>query len=100
MSFAPVRNEEESEMEIIRVGVDLAKNVFQLHGVDKREKPVWHRSLRRAQWLQGLQRRVAPGAEIGMEACAGAHHWGRQLQARGYRVKLMAREAVREEQQK
>ncbi len=67
MSFAQVRNEEESEMEIKRVGVDLAKNVFQLHGVDRHEKPVWKRSLRRAQWLQELQRRVAPGAQIGME---------------------------------
>lgn len=82
-------------MEIIRVGVDLAKNVFQLHGVDRREKPIWHRSLRRGQWLQELQRRVAPGAEIGMEACAGAHHWGRELRARGYRVKLMAPQFVK-----
>lgn len=82
-------------MEIKRVGVDLAKNVFQLHGVDQREKPVWKRSLRRGQWLQELHRRVAAGAEIGMEACAGAHHWGRQLQARGYRVKLMAPQFVK-----
>ena len=87
---ASVGSEEESAMEIIRVGVDLAKNVFQLHGVDEHEKPVWKRSLRRGQWLRELQGRVAPGAEIGMEACAGAHHWGRQLRARGYRVKLMA----------
>ena len=82
-------------MEIIRVGVDLAKNVFQLHGVDRHEKPAWKRSLRRGEWLQELQRRVAPGAEIGMEACAGAHHWGRQLRARGYRVKLMAPQFVK-----
>ena len=81
-------------MKIIRVGVDLAKNVFQLHGVDRREKGVWKKSLRRGQWLQELQHRVEPGAEIGMEACAGAHHWGRQLRARGYRVKLMAPQFV------
>ncbi len=62
-------------MEIMRVGVDLAKNVFQVHGVDRREKAVWQRSLRRTQWLAELQRRVPPTAEIGMEACAGAHHW-------------------------
>jgi len=48
-------------MEIIRVGVDLAKNVFQLHGVDQHEKPVWKKGLRRGQWLQEPQRRVAPG---------------------------------------
>jgi transposase len=82
-------------MEIIRVGVDLAKNVFQLHGVDEHEKPVWQRSLRRGHWLQEVHRRVAPGAEIGMEACAGAHHWGRQLRERGYRVKLMAPQFVK-----
>jgi transposase len=82
-------------MEIKRVGVDLAKNVFQLHGVDGHEKPVWRRSLRRGQWLLELQRRVAAGAEIGMEACAGAHHWGRQLRARGYQVKLMAPQFVK-----
>ncbi len=82
-------------MEIIRVGVDLAKNVFQLHGVDAREQVVWQRSVRRGRWLMELQRRVAPGAEIGLEACAGAHHWGRELEARGYRVKLMAPQFVK-----
>jgi transposase len=82
-------------MEIIRVGVDLAKNVFQLHGVDAREQAVWQRSVRRGRWLVELQRRVAPGAEIGLEACAGAHHWGRELEARGYRVKLMAPQFVK-----
>ena len=82
-------------MEIRRVGVDLAKNVFQVHGVNGHEKPVWKRSLRRGQWLAAIQRHVEPGTEIGMEACAGAHHWGRQLQARGYRVKLMAPQFVK-----
>lgn len=82
-------------MEIKRVGVDLAKNVFQLHGVDRHEKPVWKKSVRRGQWLQELHCRVAAGAEIGMEACAGAHHWGRQLRERGYRVKLMAPQFVK-----
>jgi transposase len=82
-------------MEIIRVGVDLAKSVFQLHGVNRHEKPVWRRSLRRGQWLAELQRRVAPGAEVGMEACAGAHHWGRRLKGLGYEVKLIAPQFVK-----
>ncbi len=82
-------------MEIIRVGVDLAKNVFQVHGVDARERPVWERQLRRGEWLRVMCERVAPGAEIGMEACAGAHHWARELEARGYRVKLMAPQFVK-----
>lgn len=82
-------------MEIRRVGVDLAKDVFQVHGVDGQEKTVWQKKLRRQNWLSEVQKRVPEGAEIGMEACAGAHHWGRELTARGYRVKLMAPQFVK-----
>jgi len=82
-------------MEIMRIGVDLAKNVFQVHGVDHREQPVWRRSLKRSQWLAEIQRCVSPTAEIGMEACAGSHHWARALQERGYRVKLIAPQFVK-----
>jgi transposase len=82
-------------MEISRVGVDLAKNVFQVHGVDQREQPVWQRALKRSQWLAAVQNHVPPSAEIGMEACAGAHHWARELEKRGYRVKLMAPQFVK-----
>lgn len=82
-------------MEITRVGVDLAKNVFQVHGVDVRERPVWRKSLKREAWLTELQTRVPAGAEIGIEACSGAHHWGRELTARGYHVKLMAPQFVK-----
>jgi transposase len=82
-------------MEIRRVGVDLAKNVIQVHGVDESERPVWQRSLKRTQWLAALQKHVPPLAEIGMEACAGAHHWARVLEARGYRVKLIAPQFVK-----
>ena len=77
-------------MKLIRVGVDLAKNVFQLHGVDRDERPVWRRRLSRAEWLKALQETLEPGCEIGMEACAGSHHWARLLEAKGYRVKLIA----------
>jgi transposase len=82
-------------MKISRVGVDLAKNVYQLHGVDAREHVVWQKRLRRGNWLSELQRCVPQGAEIGIEACAGAHHWGRELVARGYQVKLMAPQFVK-----
>lgn len=82
-------------MEIKRVGVDLAKNAFQVHAVDGREKPVWRRSLRRSQWLAELSKRVPRGNEIGLEACAGSHHWARELKARGYSVKLMAPQFVK-----
>lgn len=82
-------------MKISRVGVDLAKNVYQLHGVDAREHVVWQKRLRRGNWLSELQRCVPKGAEIGIEACGGAHHWGRELVARGYQVKLMAPQFVK-----
>ena len=82
-------------MKLIRVGVDLAKDVFQLHGVDRSEKTVWRRRLRRDDWIKVLRERVEPDCEIGMEACAGAHHWARTLQSLGYRVKLIAPQFVK-----
>ena len=82
-------------MKLSRVGVDLAKNVYQLHGVDRHGKAVWKRRLRRHEWLQVLMDTVEPGCEIGMEACTGAHHWARLLQARGYTVRLIAPQFVK-----
>lgn len=82
-------------MNLIRVGVDLAKNVFQLHGVDRSGKAVWKRRLSRAKWLPALLAQSAPGCEIGMEACAGAHHWARELQSRGYTVRLIPPQFVK-----
>jgi len=82
-------------MKLSRVGVDLAKNVFQLHGVDRHEKVVWKRRLSRAKWLPVLLEQVEPGCEIGMEACAGAHHWARELESRGYIVKLIPPQFVK-----
>ena len=76
-------------MKISRVGVDLAKNVFQLHGVDSRGKVHWKRQLPRDKWLRVLTETVEPGTEVGMEACAGAHHWARLLIAQGFRVKII-----------
>lgn len=82
-------------MKLMRVGVDLAKNVFQVHGVDRHEKPVWRRRLSRKKWLKVLLETVEPGCEIGMEACGGAHHWARQLQAQGLTVRLIAPQFVK-----
>lgn len=82
-------------MKIIRVGVDLAKNVFQVHGVDRFEKVVWRKKLSRAEWLQVLLEKIEPGCEIGMEACGSAHHWARLLQQRGFTVKLIAPQFVK-----
>ena len=82
-------------MKLIRVGVDLAKNVFQLHGVARDERMVWRRRLARDRWLETLLEKLEPGCEIGMEACTGAHHWARQLQARGFTVRLIAPQFVK-----
>ena len=82
-------------MKLSRVGIDLAKNVFQLHGVDRQGKAVWKRRLKRDQWLKVLLDQVEPGCEIGMEACGGAHHWARELQSRGYTVRVMPPQFVK-----
>lgn len=73
--------------EVSTVGVDLAKNVIQIHGVDAAGKTVVRRQLRRSQFLAFFEGR--PRCLIGMEACSGAHHWGRQLQETGHEVRLM-----------
>ena len=82
-------------MKLTRVGVDLAKQVFQVHGVDRAERPAWCKRLKRSRWIVDLERDVEPGCEIGMEACGGAHHWARVLQSKGYRVKLIAPQFVK-----
>ena len=82
-------------MKLIRIGVDLAKNEYQLHAVDKGEKCVWQRRLKRDNWIKVLLEKVEPGCEIGMEACSGAHFWARLLRGKGYKVKLIAPQFVK-----
>jgi transposase len=82
-------------MKLTRVGIDLAKNVFQVHGVDDRGKLLWRRRLNRTTWLRVFTETVEPGCEVGMEACSGANHWARQLRARGYSVKLIPPQYVK-----
>jgi len=82
-------------MKLTRVGIDLAKNVFQLHGVDRHGKAMWKRRLKRDRWLSALLDKVEPGCEIGMEACGGAYHWARELQSQGYTVKLIPPQFVK-----
>ena len=53
-------------MKLTRVGVDLAKNVFQLHGVDRAERPVWCKRLKRNRWIKEIEQNVEPGVEIGL----------------------------------
>ncbi len=82
-------------MSISRVGVDIAKSVFHVHGVDRHEALQWQGKYARGKWLDAITKRVPTGAEIGMEACASAHYWARELQARGYHVKLIPAQFVK-----
>ena len=74
-------------MEVTTIGLDVAKNVFQVHGVDDEGTVVIRRQLRRSRVLPFFEKQ--PRCLIGMEACATAHHWARQLIGLGHRVKLM-----------
>lgn len=76
-------------MAIVTVGIDLAKNVFAVHGVDEAGKPALVRpSVPRAKLLELIA--SLPPCLIGMEACSGAHHWAREFQKHGHTVRLMA----------
>jgi transposase len=74
-------------MKIATIGLDLAKHWFQIHGVDERGQTVARRKLRRNEVLAYF-RSLEP-CLVGMEACAMAHHWSRELAALGHEVKLM-----------
>lgn len=74
-------------MQIITIGLDLAKHVFQVHGVGADGQIAIRRKLRRAEVVDFFSE-LAP-CLVGMEACATAHHWGRQLKALGHEVRLM-----------
>lgn len=80
-------------MKLTTVGIDLAKNVFQVHGVDERGQPVLKKQLKRDQVAPFFA--VLEPCLIGMEACGGSHHWARKLQAFGHTVKLMAPQFVK-----
>lgn len=82
-------------MKLSRAGVDIAKSVFHVHAVDGRDNPKWQAKLKRDLWLDALCARLAPGAEVGMEACASAHHWARKLQQKGFHVKLIGAQFVK-----
>ena len=71
----------------ITVGLDLAKSVFQVHGVDAAGRVVVRRQLRRWQVLSFFER-LGP-CLVGLEACSGAHYWARELAGLGHEVRLM-----------
>ena len=74
-------------MQITTIGLDLAKSVFQVHGVDAAGKVVVAKRLRRSQVLAYFAKQ--PACLVGMEACSTAHHWARELAKLGHAVRLM-----------
>src|SRR5260370_32091375 len=78
---------EPSMGEVTTIGLDLAKNVFQVHGVDAAGAVAVRRALRRGQVLGCFAK--LPPCLVGMEACATAHYWGRELARLGHRGRLI-----------
>ena len=80
-------------MQITTIGLDIAKNVFQVHGIDAAEKVVVRKQLRRSQVLTFFK--ALPSCLVGMEACATAHYWARELTKLGHEVRLMPAKDVK-----
>jgi len=80
-------------MQISTIGLDIAKNVFQVHAVDVAGQVVVRRQLRRSEMLKFF-RKLAP-CRVGMEACGTAHYWGRELAALGHDVRLLPASRVK-----
>ena len=80
-------------MQMTTIGLDIAKNVFQVHGIDASEKVVVRKQLRRGQMLAFFE--ALPPLLVGMEACAMAHYWARELTKLGHQVRLMPAKDVK-----
>ena len=74
-------------MKVTTIGLDLAKNVFQVHGADAHGTPLLRKQLRRAQMAEFFAQQSP--CVVAMEACGGAHHWGRKLRSLGHQVRLI-----------
>jgi transposase len=72
---------------ITTIGLDIAKSVFQVHGINAQGEVVMRQQLRRARVLPFFQK--LPPCLVGIEACASSHYWARELQALGHSVRLM-----------
>src|SRR6266403_1757987 len=80
-------------MQITTIGLDIAKNVFQVHGIDATEKVVVRKQLRRSKVIAFFE--ALPPCLVGMEACASAHYWARELRKLGHEVRLMPAKDVK-----
>src|ERR1700680_3303963 len=81
------------QMQVTTIGLYIAKNVFQVHGIDAKEKVVVRKQLRRSQVIAFFS--ALPPCLIGMEACASAHYWARELGKLGHEVRLMPAKDVK-----
>src|SRR5579863_5641790 len=81
------------QMQATTIGLDIAKNVFQVHGIDADERVVVRKQLRRGQVLEFFK--ALPPCLVGMEACATAHYWARELMKLGHLVRLMPAKDVK-----
>ncbi|MCE2580637.1 IS110 family transposase [Komagataeibacter sp. FNDCR1] len=79
--------------QLVRIGMDTSKKVFQLHGVDAEERVALSRKLSRHQMIRFFEK--LPPTVIGIEACGASHHWARTLGALGHEVRLMAPQLVK-----
>ena len=80
-------------MKVTTLGIDLAKNVFQVHGIDQHGKVMLKKQLKRAQMAPFFIN--LPPCLVGIEACGSAHHWARKMQTMGHTVRLMAPQFVK-----
>jgi transposase len=80
-------------MKVTAIGIDLAKSVFQVHGIDARGHAVLRKKLTRAQLIPFLA--TLPVCQIGIEACGGAHYWAREFQKLGHSVKMISPQFVK-----
>lgn len=80
-------------MKLKRIGVDLAKNVFQVHGVDSHEQVKLRKQVKRRDMLHYF-RQIEP-CVVAMEACGGSHYWARELGKMGHEAKLIAPQHVK-----
>jgi len=85
--------EEASMTEVIIIGIDIAKNVFHLHGAAVDGTAVFRRKLSRTKFLEFVAKQ--PTCLVAMEACAGAHHWGREISRFGHEVRLIPPQYVK-----
>ena len=79
--------------QVIRIGMDTSKHIFQIHGVNEAEEPILRRKFRRKEMIAFFEK-LEP-AEVAIEACAASHHWARLLRSFGHEVKLIAPQLVK-----